>query len=262
MTTAKRKHRWRGDREVILDGSRLGFELWYRFLLAAKEQGEAINYRLYSDWSLVKDSRDKEGELVKRGFERTLEKYNAGQWSYRMFGTTRKASSKWHKTFGVERVKAVEQISPGGLSNDKIKQIETEGDALVRVSIAGRSREDIDKSFDEWLVAHMDSQGRGRGKSIGRTQRAAFHLELFSDRQVQALKRALAVHETIVKRNKSGLAKLNVAQYYGATGNKFDEFKLDGARSNLGRVQRLFGRDRQRAGRLINGVCSGRFDSK
>ena len=256
MTTAKRKRRFRGNREIILDGSRLGFELWYRFLLAAKYQGEAINYRLYADWSLVSDSRDKHGKLVKHGFERTLEKYNAGQWSRRMFGTTRKTSSKWHKAFGVERGKAVEQISSGGLSNYKLKQIESEGDALLRVSIAGRSREDIDKSFDEWLARHMDSRGRGRGKSIGRTQRASFHLELFSDRQVQSLKRSLAVHEAIAKRN----TKLNVAQYYSATGSKFEEFKLDGARSNLGRVQRKFSRDKQRAARLIKGVCSGRFE--
>jgi len=260
MTTAKRKRRFRGDREIILDGSRLGFELWYRFLLAAKYQGEAINYKLYADWSLLGDSRDKDGKLVKHGFERTLEKYNANKWSYRMFGTARKTSSKWHKAFGVERGKAVEQISSGGLSNYKLKQIESEGDALVRVSIAGRSREDIDKSFDEWLVKHMDSRGRGRGKSIGRTQRAAFHLELFSDRQVQALKRSLAVHKTVAKRDKSGLGKLNVAQYYSATGNKFDEFKLDSRRSNLGQVQRKFSRDKQRAARLVKGECLGRFE--
>ena len=254
--TAKRKRRFRGDRKIILDGSRLGFEFWYRFLLHAKHQGEAINYRLYADWSLVSDSRDKDGKLVTHRFERTLEKYNAGQWSYRMFGTTRKTSSKWHKAFGVERVKAVEQISSGGLSNYKLKQIESEGDALVRVSIAGRSREDIDKSFDEWLVAHMAARGRGRGKSIGRTQRAAFHLELFSDKQVQMLKRSLAVHEALAKTNK----KLNAAQYYSATGSKFDEYKLNDSRSNLSLVQRQFSRDKRLAARLIKSVCSGRFE--
>ena len=256
--TAKRKRRFRGDREIILDGSRLGFEFWYRFLLAAKHQGEAINYRLYADWSLVKDSRDKDGKLVKHGFERTLEKYNAGQWSRRMFGTTRKASSKWHKAFGIERGNAVEQISSGAISNYKLKQIESEGDALVRVSIAGRSREDIDKSFDEWLVAHMAARGRGRGKSIGRTQRAAFHLELFSDKQVQMLKRSLAVHEALAKTN----TKLNAAQYYKATGSKFDEYKLNDSRSNLSLVQRQFSRDKRLAARLVKSVCSGGFDSQ
>jgi len=254
--TAKRKRRFRGDRELILDGSRLGFEFWYRFLLAAKDQGEAINYRLYADWSLLGDSRDKDGKLVTHRFERTLEKYNAGQWSRRMFGTTRKASSKWHDAFGVERGNAVEQISSGAISNYKLKQIESEGDALVRVSIAGRSREDIDKSFDEWLVAHMAARGRGRGKSIGRTQRAAFHLELFSATQVQMLKRSLAVHEALAKTN----TKLNAAQYYSATGSKFDEYKLNASRSNLSLVQRQFSRDKQLAVRLIKSVCSGRFD--
>ena len=254
--TAKRKRRFRGDSEFILDGSALGFEYWYRFLLAAKQQGEAINYRLYKDWSLVEDSRDKNGKRIKHGFERTLEKYNARQWRRRMFGTTRKKRSKWHKAFGIERGNAVEHISSGSLSNYKIKQIEDEGDALVRVSIAGRSREDIDKSFDEWLVSHMAARGRGRGKSIGRTERAAFHLDLFSDKQVQMLKRSLAVHEALAKTK----TKLNASQYYRATGSKFDEYKMNDSWSNLSRVQRQFSRDKQLAARLVKSVCSGRFE--
>ena len=129
--TARRISRWRGDGELLLDGSRLGFELWYRFLLLARDEGEAIDYRLYADWSLLNDVRT-QGRLIQRGFERTLENFNPSQWSYRMFGTSRKKSEKWQRVHSTFDEKAPDPVlrapdKPGGRPDSRAIQKEIGG---------------------------------------------------------------------------------------------------------------------------------------
>jgi hypothetical protein len=257
--TVKRKNRWRGDEALVLDGSRLGFEFWYRFLLLAKSEGQIIDYKLYSDWALLKDST--RGSIVTEyGFSRTLDKYNSRKWVYRMFGTAKKKSNHWHNAFGIEKHEAVEQLSSDAISNYKLKKIEAEGNSVLRVSIGDKSQEDVRKSFDAWLKKELASRGRKRGKNISKRERANFYQDVFSDKKIHALKRMLAVHEAIVKTRSVSSERLKVAEYYKATGGKYDEFKLKSSNSNSETVRRVFNRDKRQAEKLIASVCEGRFD--
>ena len=180
--------------------------------------------------------------------KRTLDQFNARKWAAAMFG---KKSTKWHKAFGVERSAVVSKVtSTGGISGRSDSHI------FLRVNVGDYSAEEVKRGVSKFLSGELASRGRGRGKSVGRKQRANFYQALLSDKQVRSLERSLAVRKALNKQ-----AKIQVAGYYKATGSKYQELKLDSSRSNYGAVQRLLNRDKKRAAQLLDSVCIGRFDS-
>ena len=242
--TAKSKKRFRGHEEIILDGSRLGFEIWYRYLLLAKSEGRKIDYAIYKDWSLLGDLQQRD-RVVEHGMKRTLEQFNARKWAAAMFG---KKSTRWRKAFGVERSAVVSEVTNSGRSDSHI---------LLRVNVGDYSAEEVKIGVSKLLSRELASRGRGRGKSVGRKQRANFYQALLSDKQVRTLERSLAVRKALGKQT-----KIQVAGYYKATGSKYQELKLDSSRSKYGAVQRLLNSDKKRAAQLLDSVCDGRFDSQ
>ena len=247
--TAKSKKRFRGHDEIILDGSRLGFEIWYRYLLLAKSEGRKIDYAIHKDWSLLGDLQQQRqrDRVVEHGMKRTLEQFNARKWAAAMFG---KKSTKWHKAFGVERSAVVSKVTSTGVNSGR-----SDSHILLRVNVGDYSAAEVKRGVSKLLSRELASRGRGRGKSVGRKQRAIFYQVLFSNKQVRSLERSLAVRKALRKQ-----AKIQVAGYYKATASKYEELKLNSSRSNYGAVQRLLNRDKNRAAQLLESVCIGRFD--
>ena len=243
--TAKSKKRFRGHDEIILDGSRLGFEIWYRYLLLAKSEGCKLDYAIYKDWALLGDLQQRRDRVVEHAMKRTLEQFNARKWAAAMFG---KKSTKWHKAFGVERSAVVSKVT---------NSVHSDSHILLRVNVGDYSAEEVKRGVSKFLSGELAARGRGRGKSVGRKQRANFHQVLLSDKQVRSLERSLEVRKALGKQT-----KIQVAGYYKATGGKYEELKLDSSRSNYGAVQRLLNRDKKRAAQILDSVCDGRFDSQ